>query len=154
MKKIFIKKCGVCVLQPVNDALKDAPDGLYSVEIKKIRKTRSLDQNAWLWGCVYPMLMDALLHEGWEFTDTEQVHDFFKAQMINDRVINKHTGEIVEFPASTAKMNTLTFATYCDKLREYASEYLNLEIPDPDPNWMLNKFNNNNLIIYRNEYNY
>jgi hypothetical protein len=146
MKKIYIEKQGECNLQPLNDALNDAPDGLYSVEIRKIRRTRTLNQNDWLWGCIYPMLLDALIHEGWEFTDVEQVHAFFKAQMTNDRVINKHTGEIIEFPASTAEMDTLTFATYCDKLREYAVEYLNLEIPDPDPNWMLNKVNNNKLI--------
>jgi hypothetical protein len=34
-------------------------------------------------------------------------------------------------------MDTLTFSTYCEKLREYASEYLNVEIPDPDPNWRI-----------------
>jgi hypothetical protein len=147
MKKIFIEKRGICNLQALNNALSDAPDGIYSLEIKKVRKKRSLNQNEWLWGCIYPMLMDALIHEGWEFTDTEQVHGFFKVQMVKDRVINKHTGEIIEFPASTTEMDTLTFATYCDKLREYAHEYLNLEIPDPDPDWILNKLilNLNNL---------
>ena len=83
------------------------------------------------------MLLDALLNEGWEFTSVEQVHEFFKAQMTADKVVNKHTGEIITFPGSTSTMDTLTFSTYCEKLREYASEYLNLEIPDPDPNWRI-----------------
>ena len=74
-------------------------------------------------------------YAGWEFTSVEQVHEFFKAQMTKDKVVNKHTGEIIEFPGSTATMDTLTFSTYCEKLREYALEYLNIEIPDPDPNW-------------------
>lgn len=86
-------------------------------------------------GCIYPMLLDGLLNAGWEFTSVEQVHEFFKAQMTKDKVVNKHTGEIIEFPGSTATMDTLTFSTYCEKLREYALEYLNIEIPDPDPNW-------------------
>ena len=55
--------------------------------------------------------------------------------MTTDKVINKHTGEVITFPESTATMDTHTFSTYCEKLREYALEYLNLEIPDPDKNW-------------------
>ena len=36
-------------------------------------------------------------------------------------------------------MDTVTFSTYCEKLRDYAKEYLNILIPDPDPNWRANK---------------
>lgn len=129
------KKGGLFDLKPVYSSLADAPDGTYSIEVKKIRKPRSMDQNGWLWGCIYPMLLDALLNEGWEFTSCEKLHEFFKSQMTADKVVNKHTGEIISFPGSTATMDTLTFSTYCEKLREYALEYLNLEIPDPDQNW-------------------
>lgn len=135
MKVRIEKKGGLFDLKPVYRQLNTAPDGTYTIEVKKVRKPRSLDQNGWLFGCIYPMLLEALLNEGWEFTDVDQVHEFFKSQMTADKVINKHTGEIIEFPGSTASMDTLTFSTYCEKLRDYAIEYLNLEIPDPDPNW-------------------
>ena len=36
-------------------------------------------------------------------------------------------------------MDTVTFSTYCEKLRDYAREYLNTAIPDPDPNWRANE---------------
>ena len=94
--------------------------------------------------CIYPMLLDALLDVGWEFTSVEQVHEFFKAQMTADKVVNKHTGEIIQFPASTAQMDTLTFSTYCEQLRTYAREFLNVEIPDPDKFWRINKTSNHN----------
>lgn len=136
--KIQIQKInGLFNLRPLYDLFSQSVDGNYQVVVKKVRKPRSLDQNGWLWGCIYPMLLDALLNEGWEFTSVEQVHEFFKAQMTADKVVNKHTGEIITFPGSTSTMDTLTFSTYCEKLREYASEYLNLEIPDPDPNWRI-----------------
>ncbi|MBQ7553303.1 MAG: hypothetical protein IJT46_02960 [Bacteroidaceae bacterium] len=112
-----------------------ALDGMYMVSVKKVRKPRSNDQNGWLWGCIYPMLLDGMLDAGWEFTSVEQLHEFFKAQMTADQVVNKETGEIVTFPSSTATMDTVTFSTYCEKLREYAREYLNIEIPDPDKYW-------------------
>lgn len=129
------KSGGLFNLKPLYDFFNKAVDGIYRIEPKKVRKPRSNDQNGWLWACIYPMLLDALLNEGWEFTSVEQVHEFFKAQMTADKVINKHTGEIITFPGSTATMDTLAFSAYCEKLREYALEYLNLDIPDPDPNW-------------------
>ena len=136
MRKFHIeKKRGLFDLKQVYDNLITAPDGIYELIVKKVRKPRTIDQNGWLWGCIYPLLLEALLDAGWEFTSCEQVHEFFKSQMTADKVVNKHTGEIIEFPGSTATMDTVTFSSYCEKLRDYAMEYLNLEIPDPDPNW-------------------
>lgn len=108
------------------------------VEIKAKRKKRTDDQNEWLWGCIYPMLLYALVNEGWEYTNVEQVHEFFKQRFTADEVVNKHTGEIITFPSSTASMDTVTFSSYCEHLRTYALEYLDLEIPDPDKNWKNN----------------
>ena len=114
-----------------------ALDGIYLVEVKKVRKPRSNDQNGWLWGCIYPLMLDAMVDAGWEFTNTEQLHEFFKAQMTADEVVNRETGEIVKFPSSTSSMSTVDFSAYCEKLREYARDYLNVEIPDPDKYWRL-----------------
>lgn len=136
MAKVLVeKKGGLFNLAPLYSWFSQVCDGIYRIEVKKVRKPRSNDQNGWLWGCIYPMLLEALLDAGWEFVSVEQVHEFFKAQMTADKVVNKHTGEIIEFPGSTAMMDTATFSTYCEKLREYAREFLNIEIPDPDRFW-------------------
>lgn len=136
MAKVMVeKKGGLFNLAPLYSWFSQVCDGIYGIEVKKVRKPRSNDQNGWLWGCIYPMLLEALLDAGWEFVSVEQVHEFFKAQMTVDKVVNKHTGEIIEFPGSTAMMDTVTFSTYCEKLREYAREFLNIEIPDPDRFW-------------------
>lgn len=129
------KRDGLFDLRPLYEWFRQVTDGIYRIEVKKVRKPRSNDQNGWLWGCIYPMLMDGLLDAGWDFTSVEQVHEFFKAQMTADSVVNKETGEIITFPSSTATMDTVTFAAYCDKLREYAKEFLNIEIPDPNKYW-------------------
>lgn len=136
--KVIIKKVdGLFDLKPLYTWFKQALDGMYQMEVKVVRKPRTNDQNGWLWGCIYPMLLDALLDAGWDFVSVEQVHEFFKAQMTADKVVNKHTGEIISFPTSTATMDTVTFSTYCDKLREYGREYLGIEIPDPDRYWRM-----------------
>lgn len=136
MAKVIVEKAnGLFNLRPLYEWFTQICDGLYLVEVKRQRKPRSTDQNGWLWGCIYPLLLDGLLEVGWEFTNVEQVHEFFKSLVAKDSVVNRHTGEIVEFPTSTALMNTLQFSTYCEKLREYGREFLGIEIPDPDKYW-------------------
>ena len=134
--KLQIRKDnGLFTLRPLYDWLNGALDGLYELGIKKVRKPRTNDQNGWLWGCIYPMLLDALIDAGWEFTSCEQVHEYFKALLATTEVVNRHTAEVVRFPGSTAEMDTVAFSSYCERLRDYGWEYLGVEIPDPDRYW-------------------
>lgn len=132
MKLGITKKDGLFNLRPVYKWMTSQTDGVYNIEIKKSRKIRSLDQNGWLWGCIYPLMLKGLNDAGWEFTSTEQVHEYFKQMLASEEIINKHSGEIIEIPGSTAIMDTVEFGTYCEALRSYALEYLNIEIPDPN----------------------
>lgn len=134
MEKVRIsKENGKLSAKALRIAIDKLVDGVWEITIKKVRGTRSLDQNGYLFGVVYPMLLDGLLEAGWELTCTEEVHEFCKQLMLSQQHVNKHTGEVVSYPNSTAKMTTVEFSTYTDKIREYAIEYLGLEIPDPDP---------------------
>nr|DAI95369.1 MAG TPA: protein NinB [Caudoviricetes sp.] len=114
-------------------------NGIYIITIKKVRRQRSNKQNGYLWGCAYPLLLKGMINVGWEFATTEQIHEFFKGQFTSEQIVNKDTGEVVEIPSSTSEMDTVTFNTYVDKLREYASEYLGMELPEPDKNWKENE---------------
>lgn len=139
VKLEIAKKDGLFNLQTVYEALQLSDDGKYSLTIKPLRKTRTNDQNAWLWGCVYPRVLRGLIDAGWtDFTTVEQVHEFCKARFTKQSSINRDTGEIIEYPASTAKMDTVTFSTYVDNVRDFALEYLNTEIPSPDKYWRNN----------------
>lgn len=132
METLFIlKQDGVCDLKSLCHWFTQAIDGHYRVEIKRVRRKRTLEQNGWIFGCIYPMLLTALNDAGWEFTSVEQVHEYFKNMLWKQRMVNKHTGEIVEIPYSTTEMDTVQFSTYCEKLRDYGSEYLGIEIPEP-----------------------
>ena len=77
------------------------------------------------------MLLTGLQQAGWEFTNCEQVHHFFKQHVAGESFINRKTGEVVTLPNSTAAMTTQEFETYIDRLRNYADQYLNIEIPEP-----------------------
>lgn len=145
METLFIiKQDGMCDLRGLWQWFSQALDGQYRVEIKRVRRKRTLEQNGWLFGCIYPMLLKALNDAGWDdITTVEQVHEYFKALLWKKRIVNRNTGEIVEIPYSTTEMDTVQFSTYCEKLRDYGREYLGVEIPDPDKLWMENENENN-----------
>lgn len=135
MRFVIDKIDGYFNLRTLTEFFRTASNGCYLLEVKKNRRGRTLNQNEYLWGCVYPILLDGLLDAGWEFTSVEQVHEFFKKQMAKDKVVNYSTGEIVDIPCSTATMDTQQFAMYVDALRAYAEEFLNVTIPEPNKNW-------------------
>lgn len=139
MRFLIDKIDGYFNLRTIEEFFRSASNGSYMLNVTRQRRGRTLNQNDWLWGCVYPILLDGLLEAGWEFTSVEQVHEFFKRQMANDRVVNYHTGEIVEIPRSTATMDTQQFSMYVEKLREYAEEFLDVTIPPPDRDWRINR---------------
>lgn len=108
------------------------PNGDYIFTVTPNRKTRSNQQNAYLWGVVYPAVLLGLQDAGWEIIDEEQVHEYCKQAFAAREVINKDTGEVLSLPSSTARMQTAEFNVYVDKIKAFAFEYLNVTIPEPN----------------------
>lgn len=108
------------------------PNGGYIFTVTPNRKTRSTQQNAYLWGVVYPAVLLGLKDAGWEITHEEQVHEHCKQAFAAREVINKDTGEVLSLPSSTARMQTAEFNVYVDKIKAFAQEYLNITIPEPN----------------------
>ena len=114
------------------EQLRNLPDGEHLITIAPYRKTRSNQQNAYLWGVVYPAVLFGLQDAGWEIIDEEQVHEYCKQAFAAREVINKDTGEVLSLPSSTARMQTAEFNVYVDKIKAFALEYLNITIPEPN----------------------
>ena len=114
------------------DRFYQLPNGDYIFTVTPNRKTRSNQQNAYLWGVVYPAVLFGLQDAGWEITHEEQVHEYCKQAFAAREVINKDTGEVLSLPSSTARMQTAEFNVYVDKIKAFAFEYLNVTIPEPN----------------------
>lgn len=127
---VIEKKEGYTDYDPFIIEMADHPKGFYNVIITRYRKPRTGQQNKYLWGVVYPLLLKGLIEVGYTFAINEEVHEFCKS-VFNQRTVNKHTGELIDIPDSTREMDTVVFSTYIQVIREWASEYLYLEIPDP-----------------------
>lgn len=135
MKRIYFCKTDPPTESSVRllyETLYDLPFGNYVITITPNRKTRSNQQNAYLWGIVYPAVLFGLQDAGWEITNEEQVHEYCKQAFAAREVINKDTGEVLRLPNSTARMQTAEFNVYVDKIKAFALEYLNITIPEPN----------------------
>lgn len=46
------KRDGMYDLRPLINWLSQAHDGTYKIDVKLVRRRRTVDQNGWLWGCI------------------------------------------------------------------------------------------------------
>lgn len=108
------------------------PSGTYGATLTRLHNPRTVMQNRYLWAVVYPHVLRGLQDAGWDdFTSVDEVHEFMKARFGATKAVNRATGETVEFPSSTAKMDTGQMSAYIDKVRDFAEEYLGTYIPEP-----------------------
>lgn len=137
MKKIIsiaIKANGKFRLQNMfsfRNLIKDIPDGKYKITIEKNYNKASVSQFGWLYASVYPLSMIALNDSGYEFTNIDQVDTFWKSLFANTELLNRETGEVMILPKSKADFVTIDQMAYCNKIRDYCSEYLGAYIPEP-----------------------
>ena len=100
--------------------LKQLKDGTYEVVVRRKISTRSLQQNAYLWGVVYQLISD---HTG---MTPEEVHDFCKLKFLRKQV-GKYTTL-----GSTARLNKSDFGQYVEKIKMFAAQELSVVIPEPN----------------------
>jgi hypothetical protein len=128
----------------INRVLLDAelsglPKGKYRLIVEKLRRNKSNPQLAWLFGQIYPLVLQGFLDTGWDnITNLDQVDAKMKEMFARTEIVNKHTGEIMSIPALKRDMTTVEMMTFVQAIREWAEDYLNVTIPDPGTNFNLN----------------
>lgn len=107
----------------------DVPDGKYVIELSAPNK-RSNPQNRYYWGLVVPLVQMGIKELGTEITK-EECHELLKARFNTEELVNTETGECIKLPRSTTNLNKEQFSDYISKIQQFASEFLNVVIPDP-----------------------
>lgn len=108
--------------------------------IKKAKKTRSNNQNAYYWGIVIPYVLNGLTDLGNSGITTDLVHSFLKDRFIQegtDIVIPK-TGEAIKMKTTTT-LSTTQMMGYIADIQQFSAEILGVVIPDPMPLWNSNE---------------
>ena len=106
-------------------------DGDYVVTIEKKHRKRSLNQNAYYWGVIIDLVHDGLIDAGYRITH-EETHEFLKGKFAITEYINERNGEILKSIGSTANMTTSQMMDYFSEITQWAAEYLNVQIPEPN----------------------
>lgn len=99
--------------------------------IEKRYNKRSNNQNRYLWGCCYPLIQQGFL-DGGNKVGIEAVHEFLKGRFLNHEISNINTGEVFTMTKSTTELTTAQMMDYVSEIQQFAAEYLNVVIPDPN----------------------
>ena len=118
--------------QVLKDDLSKLQNGKYRLTIEKYRRNKSNAQLGYLFANVYPFVLQGLNDAGWEFTNISQVDALCKKMFAHTEILNRDTGEIMDIPELKRDMTTTDMMTYIDAIRNWASEYLNIVIPEPE----------------------
>lgn len=110
-------------------------DGKWKVDINSAQQ-RSNPQNRYYFGLVVPLVQNGILNLGTELT-REETHEFLKARFNSSEVVNKETGEYVQVPRSTTMLSKEKFSEYIEQIQIFAAEFLQVIIPDPGQQMML-----------------
>jgi len=95
------------------------------IQIKKWRKKRSVNQNAYLHGVVYRYV-------GQEIgLTTEEAHQTMKGHFLSyeKRLPN---GTVAKFTKSTTDLDTLEMTNYIEEIRSFMLEQFSCLIPEPE----------------------
>ena len=99
--------------------------------IQRKRKRRSLMQNAYYYGVVLPIVQKGLTDAGYKVSK-ESTHEFLKATFFKQELVNDQTGEILQTVGSTSQMTTVQMMEYFEDITQWAVEFLNIQIPQPN----------------------
>jgi len=148
IKHIGIKEDGKA-FRIVNRALleqelTELPKGKYCLTIEKYRKNKSNPQLGYYYACVLPLFLKGAIDAGWEITSIEECDIWLKSMFANKDLINKDTGQIISVPALKREMTTVEMSTFTNQVRDYAAEFLNIIIPDPETNLNIDFWNDKN----------
>ena len=109
------------------------PDCDVELLIDRHSATRSVAQNAYYWGAILGLIAESTGQPA------DDLHEFFKQRYnVKPIVLTDRAGVIVaeqQIGASTRTLSTVTFADYCEQIRAFAADRLDVRIPDPDPAW-------------------
>lgn len=128
-------------IQNLNDfknAFRNLKDGKYLITIKSIRK-RSLQQNAYYWAVVVPLVRKGLFENGFdEVVKDEDAHEVLKAVFLKKDIVSKDTGEIITtIGRSTTELEVSEMSDFIERVCRWSAEYLGVVIPSPNDEYAI-----------------
>jgi hypothetical protein len=115
--------------------------------VQKKKAYRSSPQNRYYWGIIVELVMQGMNHVGNEM-NKQETHEFIKANFNYKEIVNEETGEVFRATLSTSELNKSEFSEMTEKIKRFAAEYLNVEIPDPNADLSLFGIGKNTVSVH------
>ena len=114
----------------LQESLKRLADGEVLVTIARVKAARSTQQNRWYWGVIVD-----LLSEYTGFTPDE-MHEVLKAKFLPKKLAVADQNGVIRgeyvIGGTTTKLDKVEFGEFCESVRRWAAEELDVIIPDPE----------------------
>ena len=92
------------------------------IAVSEVKRGRSNNQNAYMWGVVLPPIVE-MFREAGNNVDAEDVHSYLKQHVGKlKQVLVSPEGEVFTAVGSTAKLSTVEFELYLERVRAWAAE--------------------------------
>ena len=101
-----------------------------SVSVTRKKSKRSNRQNSYYWAVVVVMIRERVRELTGELWTNESIHDWLKVKFNSKEVIFNDVVEII--PMSSAGLMVGQFMDYLAKIRTWAMDVLDLDIPEPN----------------------
>ena len=99
----------------------------YKVTLVEYRATRSGSQNRYLWGVVYPTILQSGQLEGWTADD---LHEFFLIEHFGSEIIEGFGRKRHKPIKRSSKLSTVEFMDFVAHIQQFMAER-GVYIPDP-----------------------
>jgi hypothetical protein len=102
----------------------------WRVSVQEQKRTRSQNQNRYLWGVAYPAILSAggEALAGW---DAEDLHEYFLGEHFGWEVIEGFGRKRIKPVRRSAKLSTIEFSDYVGFIQRKAAEF-GVYVPDPN----------------------
>ncbi len=101
-------------------------------EMKRKTYHRSDQQNAYYFGVVIPMTIQAVENEWGETWDIEKAHNLYKSLFLYEEKVNPETSEVIKVPSSSTENTTTKQEVFHTQCRDFLKEWFNVEVPLPN----------------------
>ena len=102
-------------------------DKAFTVQVEPYKRTRSGQQNAYLWGVCYETMLKQEALAGWDAAD---LHEYFLGEWSGWETLEGFGKKRMKPVRRSSKLTTTEFAEFVDFIQRKAAE-LGVFIPDP-----------------------
>jgi hypothetical protein len=123
---------------PLRKLFTGLKDGRYEVSVKRLNR-RSLPQNAYIHGVLFPEFRKALNEVGYDAVQTnEQAKEIAKKMFLTVTIPNVNTGEVIEYTRHTSELSKEEMTIFIEAVIKFTAENMNYIIPYPGESLQFN----------------